>query len=340
MISPESRWLNNEQRARAREVAELEAAGKHPQWNWTATLLIGIWAMTQGLWRAFVMLLWTSKWTYVMLLVSLALVSREACLAIRCLRLQGMLDQARGCSECLTMPLGNAQHEGKVAMKQILLTGCLATLVLLAISNTQAALISDFDDGTMQGWSKGDPLNLGSFGGTLSLVSSGGNPGGYLRATDTVVFGGSLAALAPTSLAGDLTPSGGLSWDVLLPSGAVLSTSVRLEGHDGTFFQSDNTLLATQPKNAWFTKTVDFASAAGWHVQDYGTASFASVVSNTKALYIELDVTAFTTIEAGMDNVRTTIPEPTTIWPCLFGAWLLCCSRRRFLKSVSGGPVP
>ena len=77
--------------------------------------------------------------------------------------------------------------------------------MLIVATNIQAALISDFNNGTMQGWSEGDPFSNGSFGGALSVINSGGNLGGYLHATDDVAGGGSLAALAPALLSGDLT---------------------------------------------------------------------------------------------------------------------------------------
>ena len=60
-----------------------------------------------------------------------------------------------------------------------------------------------------------------------------------------------------------------------------------------------------------------------------GTASFASVVSNTKALYIELDVTTAGTIEAGIDNVHTTIPEPGTLCLLTLGGITLFRRRKR-----------
>lgn len=205
------------------------------------------------------------------------------------------------------------------------------TFLLVFIPSAQAGLVSDFDDGTMQGWSEGDPFNLGSFGGTLSVINSGGNPGGYLKATDSVAGGGSLAALAPSLLSGDLALWGGLSWDVLLPSQAISSTNVLLEGTDGTFYRSDFTLLGSQPINSWFTKSVDFGSDVGWQLLS-GTASFASVVSNTNALYIELDATICCTSEAGIDNIRTLspVPLPAAVW--LFGTALIGfvgMSRRR-----------
>ena len=46
-----------------------------------------------------------------------------------------------------------------------------------------------------------------------------------------------------------------------------------------------------------------------------GARSFASVVSDTKALYIEFNVTTTGNIEAGIDNIRATesVPKPTTM---------------------------
>lgn len=210
-----------------------------------------------------------------------------------------------------------------------------AISLFLIATGTQAGLISDFNDGTMQGWSEGDPFNLGSFGGALTVINSGGNTGGYLRATDSVAGGGSLAALAPSMLSGDLTLLGGLSWDVLLPSQATGSTDVLLESVNGTFYRSDFTLLSSQPLNTWFTKSVDFGSDVGWQLLGSGTESFGSVVSNAKALYLELDATVCCTIEAGIDNIRTvgSVPEPSII--ALFGAGLagLGVARRRRRQS-------
>ena len=193
---------------------------------------------------------------------------------------------------------------------------------LLIATNAHGSLISDFDDGTMQGWSEGDPFNLGSFGGALSIINSGGNPGGYLRATDSVGGGGSLAALAPSVLSGDLTLLGGISWDVLLPSQATGSTDILLEGMNGTFYRSDFTLLSTQPVNAWFTKSVSFGSELDWNLL-IGTETFLSVVTNVKALYIEMDATVCCAIEAGIDNVRTLNPVPIPAAAWLFGTALI-----------------
>ena len=211
------------------------------------------------------------------------------------------------------------------------------TSLLIVAPDVKAALISNFDDGTTQGWSSGDPFDNGSFGGILSVINSGGNPRGYLRATDTVEGAGTLATLAPTFLSGDLTGLGRLSWDVLLPKDSVLSTSILLEGADGTFYRSNNALLSTQPINSWFTKSVDFGLNVDWQLVRgiNRTGSFSSVVSDTQALYIELDVTKRGTgfnPEAGIDNVRTTqetVPEPSIILGSIVALGLGSAMRRK-----------
>ncbi len=61
-----------------------------------------------------------------------------------------------------------------------------------------AIAMSNFDDGTLQGWSKGTPFFNPLFGGNLG-VSSFGNPGGSMIAHDTVGRGGGLLAQAPVT---------------------------------------------------------------------------------------------------------------------------------------------
>ena len=188
----------------------------------------------------------------------------------------------------------------------------LSVFICIPLSSANGATVSDFDDGTLQGWSAADPYNLGSFNGVLSVSNSGGNPGGYMVAQDTVSGGGSLAVLAPSQLTGDLTRFGSLSWDVLLPAGSIQSTSILLEGVDGSLFRSDNSLLGNHPINSWFSKSVDFNTETGWQLVS-GSATFASVATNTSALYIELEVTTSLGTEAGVDNISA-VPIPAAVW--------------------------
>ena len=197
-------------------------------------------------------------------------------------------------------------------IKQYLNAVLLSVFICISFSSANGATVSDFDDGTLQGWSAGDPFNLGSFNGVLTVSNSGGNPGGYMVAQDTVSGGGSLAALAPSQLTGDLSRFGSLSWDVLLPAGSIFSTNILLEGIDGTFYRSDSSLLVSHTINSWFSKSVDFDIETGWQLLS-GSASFASVATNTVALYIELDVTTSLGTEAGVDNISA-VPIPAAAW--------------------------
>ena len=82
MISIKRSWLNDEQRERAREISQLEGEGKSLPWNWPAFFLMGFWALSQGLWSAFFRLMWGSKWTYIVLVVSTIIVISNSMLGL------------------------------------------------------------------------------------------------------------------------------------------------------------------------------------------------------------------------------------------------------------------
>ncbi len=209
-------------------------------------------------------------------------------------------------------------------MKKIRIVFLNIFLLLIMTPSVTFAVLFDFDDGTMQGWSEGDPFNVGSFGGTLSLINSGGNPDGYLRAFDTRgAGGGSLAVLAPLLISGNLSLFEGLTWDELIPSGASFATSALIEGADGTFYRSNFGLSTT---GVWNQRIVDFTSSADWNLLS-GTGAFDFVVSNASAFYLELDVISGINVsEAGIDNVRTlksmAVSESASVWLLTIG--LLC----------------
>ena len=70
-------------------------------------------------------------------------------------------------------------------------------LVFTAANSRAATVASDFDDGTMDGWSK-DPGG----DGTLSNPLTGGNPNGYLACYDPA-HGVNTWAAAPSKFLGD-----------------------------------------------------------------------------------------------------------------------------------------
>ena len=171
---------------------------------------------------------------------------------------------------------------------------------------------SDFDDGTLQGWTEKAPFN-----GILGVNSTGGNPDGFMYARDTVGGGGGL--LAGPGLSGDLSYLTSIQWDEYVYNNSSytrVSTSVRIIGTDGTIYQSDDTLGAV---GSWHTKSVSFLDTSAW-IQISGMATFSETISSAEGLYLSLDTStrASGNYESGIDNViidgvTAPVPEPATI---------------------------
>lgn len=84
------------------------------------------------------------------------------------------------------------------------------SLVCIFVAHGKCSPISDFDDGTVQGWMIADPAY-----GYVDNPGTGGSPGGYLRAVDTQ-GGGGVAAFAPAQFLGDLTSYSGIEYDAFV----------------------------------------------------------------------------------------------------------------------------
>jgi hypothetical protein len=202
----------------------------------------------------------------------------------------------------------------KITFPQTIL---LTVLSFVLVSNAHAfILVSDFDDGTLQGWSQ-QPI----FNGTLTAPTTGGNPNGYMLTTDTMAAGGSLLALAPSTLTGNLLAYSGLQWDEFVFSNhgtTTVSTSVLIRGADGTVYQSDRSL---GPIALWNTKSASFLDSSDWILKS-GSASFNDVLANVDALFLSLDTSTLGNgnRESGIDNigllerqVTNVVPEPATM---------------------------
>ena len=133
----------------------------------------------------------------------------------------------------------------------------LIMLVILSLPYSLSAAMSDFDDGTLQGWTMGTPFWNPQYNGTLS-VSNIGNPGFSMMATDTVGFGGGLWAQAPVTFTGNLTNFVGLSWDEYLPTNAVIRTMVSLQGANNTVYRGVSSDHSTITRNSWQNQFVPF----------------------------------------------------------------------------------
>jgi hypothetical protein len=199
--------------------------------------------------------------------------------------------------------------------------GCVVAFAVCAVSVSAVPNLpfSDFDDGSTQGWTAVEP-----FGGTLSLVTTGGNPGGWLYATDTVSGGGWLQIAGPPEFSGDLSVYDGVSWDEIAvpqPSGIqTLSITVVLQKSS-----SERLLYYGEigPVGVWHSRYVPFDPEL-W-VPSTPSVSFEDVIHDC-TLTFNMDCWAGLGPESGIDNIRL-VPEPSMGLPGL--AVLVLVARRR-----------
>ena len=174
--------------------------------------------------------------------------------------------------------------------------------------------MSDFDDGTLQGWTQ-EPVS----GWTLSVMNTGGNPNGFMSASDGAA-GSRLFARVP-GLSGDLTSLVNIQWDEYLYniSNIIKGTNIFIRGADGTLWESDRSIPSLE---TWVTKSVSFTNSSDWSLVS-GTATFETVIANADGLFINMGTsTAVVGLESGVDNVMiNAVPVLPAVW--LFGSGLL-----------------
>ncbi len=187
-----------------------------------------------------------------------------------------------------------------------------ATIITLVLANAHvlAGPLSDFDDGTLQGW---QPATTAAFtipfGGLLDLQLAGGNPGGFMMATDT--SGGGLWVQAPPAFNGNLNLYTDLQWDeyIFPNSGITKPTRPALLGKDDATVWVNMGPL--NPTGAWHTRSVSL-DGADWTLLT-GTMSFEDVRADATLLFgMDVSVTTMPTLECGLDNI-TLLPEPASL---------------------------
>jgi hypothetical protein len=162
-------------------------------------------------------------------------------------------------------------------------------------------VLSDFEDGTLQGWMSNDSLE-----GEI-YVTTGGNPGYCMAATDTGER--SVRAVAPPEFAGDLSGYSGVKWDTFVPDKGSLTvqrTFIILQSTNLTRFRSTYD-IAQIPIETWNTRFAPFR-AEHWEFI-HGTESFEDVLRDVDALKINMETANGLGIESYVDNV-TLIPKP------------------------------
>lgn len=184
-----------------------------------------------------------------------------------------------------------------------------AILALLAATAAVGGAVpySDFEDGTLQGWTK-----LPAFNGDLVYAGRGGNPGGYMFCGDTMPGGGGLQARAPSDFTGDLSLYRGLQWDECLsactpgPTSPTYPLLYAVVGGDTTIYRESNRQVTVV--GSWQRRFVSF-DADSWE-RVSGTASFDSAIHEVSMLTISMDCNTMCYGEAGVDNIMILGPDP------------------------------
>lgn len=199
---------------------------------------------------------------------------------------------------------------------------------LLAATAASATPFSDFDDGTLQGW---EPVivPITGFGGVLEHVPTGGNPGGFMRASDTIEGTGTgfLGVKAPAEFNGDLSAFTHLQWDQYLYDypNIVRNTFPVLDSPDGeTSWRAD--LQPEGPAEQWDTRIVSL-DEIDWR-RTKGTLSLDEVLADARLVFA-MDVVygPVPSLESGLDNIRLIVPEPSALALLVIGG--LAVTRRR-----------
>ncbi len=181
-----------------------------------------------------------------------------------------------------------------------------AVVVFWAISTSAfaASVISDFDDGTLQGWTA-----VGDVAG-VSNPGSGGNPGGYVRMVDQAV-GGVCWAIAPAEYLGNWHGKVSLSADLTQNSFSgpqFMTVEFRISGPGGNYTR---VFGERPPLDVWRT----YGTALEESLWTPGSGTWDALLDNVTELRISIEfITGNET--NGLDNVCLIDSSiPTTIGP-------------------------
>ena len=188
-------------------------------------------------------------------------------------------------------------------------------VTMMSLGNVNGQPFSDFEDGTLQGWTRVEPFYGGLFNHT-----PGGNPGKFMRNTDTMAGGGTLQVEAPSAFTGNLSVYAGIVWDEYLYDCSpeiIDPTFPILVGIDGTIYRERD--FQVGQLEVWVPRFVPFYSTAWELISGSGTASFEEVLQNVAALRMNMEISANESCyyEAGIDNISLSYFGPPTIFPAI-----------------------
>ena len=188
-----------------------------------------------------------------------------------------------------------------------------------AYSNLTSTFNSDAEGWTVTGGATG-----------FTYQSAGGNPDGYIKASD--MSNGGWFFIAPSSWAGNWSGyiGGSLQFDLLrtVATGAMTVNNVRIYSV-GNFVAWDVSI--NPPLGDWTHYAVDITSSNFDRISGISGTTFEGIMSNVTALYIqgEFPDDGIT----GLDNVQiNAVPIPAAVWLLGSGLVGLVAIRRRMKK--------
>lgn len=180
-------------------------------------------------------------------------------------------------------------------------------------------VVSDFDDGTTQGWQLTEPAYS-----DIQIVTRG--DGFALEAFDTTAAFGGPTLTAPSEFLGDLSGYDGISWDeyvydisgVNYVRGSLMPI---LYGTDGTWYLPKDKPFG--PLGVWNERYIPFDEAY-WKepLGSTGNITFDEVLSNVVEIWFAMECTSGDRREAKIDNIKL-VPEPATMLMLGFGGLLM-----------------
>jgi hypothetical protein len=190
--------------------------------------------------------------------------------------------------------------EGAIMNKIILLPLIVIVCLVIASAPGYANLMSTFDNST-EGWTGDDPTNHDW--GSVTWISSGGNPGGFIKGSETNPIGGTGYFIAPASWTGNLSSyiGGTLEYDILIISGTSYF------GDDDVRIYSGSNYLSCQLSNSYWSGWKTFSVRlvpANFVAQG---SNFKDIMSNVTAIWIRGEYIEGAESE-GLDNVKLTTP--------------------------------
>lgn len=197
-----------------------------------------------------------------------------------------------------------------------------AVLMCYVTQPVTADIVSTFNSDA-EGWT------LTAGGGTLTHLSSGGNPGGHLTLQD--IANGPLMAYAPAVFLGDLTAyDGGLLYVDLKQIATAAGSprggfgQVTIEGTGGDFATAD--IVAGTPLSTWDTYSTSMV-AATWGVTQ---TVWEDILSDVTEIRMEVDSYVEFEDTIGFDNFGIhPIPEPASLAIAVSGLYLAVWRRQR-----------